>query len=227
MHVLLFDIDGTLINTGGAGGAALRDAFRDAFGIPLLQDVPYSGRTDRAISRDMFVLHAVSDSDSNWARLQHEYLARLTDCLQRCCGRVLPGIAVLLDHLSRRDDMALGLLTGNLRDGARLKLEHYGLAHHFAFGGFGDDHFDRNQVAESALAAAVAHLDGLGTPQNIWVIGDTPLDIRCARWINARSLAVATGSHRRDELAAHQPDELLDDLSDVERVLSLLGPARK
>jgi phosphoglycolate phosphatase-like HAD superfamily hydrolase len=129
-----------------------------------------------------------------------------------------------LAHFSRREDVAVGLLTGNLRQGARMKLVHYQLDHHFSFGGYGDEHLDRNQVAETALEAARRHLDSRCGAPNIWVIGDTPLDIRCARWIRARVLAVATGSHPREELADHRPDVLLDDLSDVEQVLSLVGP---
>lgn len=222
MHVLLFDIDGTLINTGGAGSAALRSAFRNLFGIPLPKDVAYSGRTDRAITRDMFAVHDVEDSDENWQRLRQQYLTSLAESLPRCQGCVLPGITALLERLAATDCVSVGLLTGNLQDGARLKLEHYGLFHHFAFGGYGDEHFDRNHVAESALAAALAHLGGRQAPRSVWVIGDTPLDIRCARWINARSLAVATGTHPRAELADHRPDVLLNDLSDWEQVLSLL-----
>jgi phosphoglycolate phosphatase-like HAD superfamily hydrolase len=223
MHVILFDIDGTLIDTGGAGGAALLDAFRRLFGIDQPGRVQFSGRTDRAIGRDLFALHGLEDSEANWARLRQEYLVRLAEWLPRRKGFVLPGIGHLLERLSRLEHVAVGLLTGNLRDGARLKLQHYGLYHHFAFGGYGDEHFDRNHVAESALAAAYAHRSGQFQNGNFWVVGDTPLDIRCARWIKARILAVATGTHPRHELAAHEPDLLFDDLADVERFMSLVS----
>ncbi|MGE3776579.1 MAG: HAD family hydrolase [Pirellulaceae bacterium] len=222
MLVLLFDIDGTLIHTGGAGGAALRQAFRTLFDIAEPRDVPYSGRTDRAISRDMFTLHQVEDSPANWERLRTGYLTALAESLAACRGCVLPGISLLLEKLATHPDVAVGLLTGNLQDGARLKLQHYGLARHFAFGGYGDEHFDRDDVAVSALAAAHQHLKGRREPRRVWVIGDTPLDIRCARRIQAHVLAVATGTHPRGELADHRPDALLNDLADVDGVLELL-----
>jgi phosphoglycolate phosphatase-like HAD superfamily hydrolase len=192
------------------------------FPVPRLQDVEYSGRTDRAIGLDMLDLHAVETSEQNWSRLREEYLGRLPTFLPRCKGRVLPGIEDLLHRLSRREDIRLGLLTGNLREGARLKLEFYRLMHHFRFGGYGDEHLDRNHVAEAALEAARQDSDGSFDPDRVWVIGDTPLDVRCARWIRARVLAVATGGHSRAELAGCQPDAIADNLVDTERIASWL-----
>jgi phosphoglycolate phosphatase-like HAD superfamily hydrolase len=222
MITLLFDIDGTLIHTGGAGGAALRSAFRDLFRVSRPHDVEYSGRTDRAIGQDMLALNNIDKSEQNWLRLRQEYLGQLPAFLPQCRGRVLPGVEELLNRLAQVDDLALGLLTGNLQEGARLKLEFYRLMHHFRFGGYGDEHLDRNHVAESALEAARRHSDGSFDPDRVWVIGDTPLDIRCARWIKARSLCVATGNHTRDELAGCRPDVLVDDLSDTERITGWL-----
>src|SRR5207302_7838486 len=132
----------------------------------------------------------------------------------RMKGRVLPGIADLLAHLRQRDQVAVGLLTGNVRAGAQVKLGHFGLFEHFSFGGFGDHHFDRDDVAREALAAVRAHVHPEVTPDRIWVIGDTPLDVRCARAIGANVLAVATGTHTLAELAAAAPDLVLKDLSD-------------
>lgn len=222
MTTLLFDIDGTLIHTGGAGGAALRSAFRDLFQVPRPVDVEYSGRTDRAIGSDMLDKNAIENSLQNWTRLRTEYLGQLPGFLPRCHGRILPGIEALLEQLSRHNGLSLGLLTGNLREGARLKLEFYRLMNHFRFGGYGDDHFDRNHVAESAVAAARDQANGSFDPNRVWVIGDTPLDVRCARWIGARVLAVATGAHSREELACHQPDRLVDDLTNTDQILSWL-----
>jgi phosphoglycolate phosphatase-like HAD superfamily hydrolase len=105
-------------------------------------------------------------------------------------------------------------LTGNLRAGARAKLEHYGLFHHFAFGGYGDDHFDRDDVAREAWAEVQQRFRGTVSAERVWVVGDTPLDVRCARAIGAKAVAVATGWHAHEELAATQPDLLLPDLSD-------------
>jgi phosphoglycolate phosphatase-like HAD superfamily hydrolase len=226
MHVCLFDIDGTLVSTGGAGKAAIETALCGEFDLPCIRGhVPYSGRTDRAIARDLFHLHDLDDSPANWQQLREGYLRRLPECLTRHAGRVLPGIADLLARLSGRCDVAVGLLTGNVRDGARLKLGHFDLFHHFAFGGFGDRHFDRDDVAREALAAVHSHCRGPARVEEIWVIGDTPLDVRCARSIGARVLAVATGSHPLEELEAARPDLLLRDLANPTPLLDRLGRA--
>jgi phosphoglycolate phosphatase len=221
MHVCLFDIDGTLIASGGAGKAALEAALASEFGITnLIDKVPLSGRTDRAILRDLFRLHIIDDTPANRARLLGSYLGHLPACLERCAGHVLPGISELLRHLRTRDDVAVGLLTGNVRAGARVKLGHFGLHDYFAFGGYGDDHHDRDDVAREALAEVRRRFNGAIAPERIWVIGDTPLDVQCARCIGARAVAVATGWHSRDELAAHRPDLLFTDLSDPAPLLA-------
>jgi phosphoglycolate phosphatase-like HAD superfamily hydrolase len=223
MHVCLFDIDGTLISSGGAGKAALEAALVEAFGIaPVTAKLELSGRTDRAICRDLFRHHALDDSAENLDRLMGAYLRHLPASLSRKGGRVLPGVEALLATLRERGDVHVGLLTGNVRSGARVKLGHFGLYDHFAFGGFGDDHYDRDDVAREALAAVHRHCNGAAKPERIWVIGDTPLDVRCARAIGARAVAVATGWHTHEELAEHGPDLLLSDLSDATELLGRL-----
>jgi phosphoglycolate phosphatase-like HAD superfamily hydrolase len=220
MHVCLFDIDGTLISTGGAGKAALEAAMLTEFGIAnCMERISLSGRTDRAIFRDLFLLHEIGESPAARQRLLNAYLARLPDCLARIQGRVLPGIAAFLNQLSDREDVAVGLLTGNIRAGARLKLGHYQLLHHFAFGGFGDHHHDRDAVAREALREIHERFDGTVAPECIWVIGDTPLDVQCARCIGARAVAVATGWHSLEELAASGPDVALANLADPSPIL--------
>src|SRR5215469_162437 len=219
MHICLFDIDGTLIASGGAGKAALEAALTEEFGITRIIDkLQLSGRTDRAIIRDLFRLHVIEDTPENHTRLRDAYLRHLPSHLH--VGRVLPGIAELLAHLTERDDVAIGLLTGNVRAGAKVKLGYFGLFDYFAFGGYGDHYLDRDDVAREALAEVRRELNGSVHPERIWVVGDTPLDIRCARAIGARAVAVATGWHRVEELAEHAPDLLLTDLSDAEPLLS-------
>src|SRR5437868_6348044 len=142
MHICLFDIDGTLLNSGGAGKAAIETALEEDFGVALRTQVTYSGRTDRAIGRDLLRFHDVEETPDNWRRLVTGYLARLPAFLTKHRGTVLPGMAALIGLLQQRDDVAIGLLTGNIRDGARAKLGHFGLYDHFAFGGFGDHHFE-------------------------------------------------------------------------------------
>jgi phosphoglycolate phosphatase-like HAD superfamily hydrolase len=222
MHICLFDIDGTLLSSGGAGKAAMEAALVTEFSIEdSLHGVPFSGRTDRAIVKDLFGHYGIEWSLSNWQRFLEGYLGHLPTCLASHNGQVLPGIASLLEDLSTRTDVALGLLTGNVRDGARLKLGHYALFHYFIFGGFGDQHFHRDDVAQEALIAVRSHFNGSVDPESIWVVGDTPFDIRCARSIGARAVAVATGLHPPEELAAEHPDLLLADFSNPATLLKL------
>ncbi|HMP01348.1 MAG TPA: haloacid dehalogenase-like hydrolase [Gemmatales bacterium] len=224
MTAILFDIDGTLLNTGGAGKLAMQNALRFAFGLDQIHDgVPFAGRTDRSIGRDLLRHHGLPAEEQALQRLQDAYLGELPRSLERKPGRILPGIAELLRRLAEQTDVALGLLTGNLRRGAEVKLSYFGIDHYFAFGGFGDVHDDRDDVARQALAEGARHLGRELTGSACWVIGDTPLDVRCARAIGAQVLAVATGGASRAELAACQPDLLLDDLADPEPLLQRLA----
>jgi phosphoglycolate phosphatase len=222
MHIVLFDIDGTLLNSGGAGKAAIETALAEDFGVALHTNVPYSGRTDRAIIRDLLSLHSVEATPENCKRLIAGYLTRLPDFLDRHGGVVLPGIAAILQALATRDNVAVGLLTGNMREGAKVKLGHYDLHEHFAFGGFGDEHFERDDVAREALAVIHKRFEGNATPDRIWVIGDTPLDVQCARAIGAKAVAVATGWHTVEQLEETAPDLLFADLSDHGLLLEVL-----
>ena len=220
MPILLFDIDGTLVRTGGAGKAAMESALRAAFGVREIRDtVPYSGRTDRAIARDLLALHDIDTTPANQTRLRDTYLARLPASLKRHGGKVCPGVDELLAELHPRADVVLGLLTGNVRAGANQKLGHYGLWDYFACGGFGDDHFERDDVARLAMAEVRAHLGRDFDRGEVWVIGDTPLDVQCARAVGAKAVAVATGWHPIEELEKHSPDHAFEDLSNLEELL--------
>jgi phosphoglycolate phosphatase-like HAD superfamily hydrolase len=233
MHICFLDIDGTLVLTGGAGQAAFARTLAEDFGIPEIDgQVAFAGRSDRAITMDLFRSHGVEPSDENWRRFSAGYLSRLEHSLATHQGYVLPGVGELLNALAARGDVALGLLTGNLREGARRKLNHYGLWHWFAFGGFGDEHLDRREIAASALAAARRHLNehsdakrkNGATPCNgqIVVIGDTPHDIDCGRSIKARCVAVPTGHTPADVLQKSRPDVLVETLEAIEPIVALL-----
>jgi phosphoglycolate phosphatase len=222
MIACLFDIDGTLLASGGAGKAALESAFTGEFGIDLRVQIPYAGRTDRAIMRDLFRQHDMPDTPENLQKLLSGYLRRLPDSLRKHDGRILPGIAGILRQLKETPHIAVGLLTGNVRAGAQTKLGHYGLFEHFGFGGFGDHHFERDDVAREAFAAVQACVGPHCTADRVWVIGDTPLDVQCARAIGARVAAVATGLHTCEQLAATNPDLLFADLSDPLPLLRLI-----
>ena len=216
MLTILFDIDGTLVRTGGAGKAAMEAALCEEFGLTLsAEEVPYSGRTDRAIGRDLLTAHRLEASAANQDRLVNGYLARLPGRLASLGGEVCPGVRELLAVFRGRPDVQLGLLTGNVRRGAELKLGHFGLWDAFPLGGgFGDAHEDRDDVARAAVRELAAAGD-------VWVVGDTPLDIRCARAVGAKVVAVATGWHALDEL--QDADVALLDLGDWSRLPAAWG----
>jgi phosphoglycolate phosphatase-like HAD superfamily hydrolase len=220
----LFDIDGTLIWSARAGKDAVLDSLADVFGATADPDeVEFAGRTDRAIIADLFRLYGIAWTPSNWQQFQQSYLRHLPRYLQQRSGQVLGGVHELLGQLRQSVDMHVGLLTGNVQAGAREKLQHFQLWDYFAFGGYGDDHFSRDDVAREALQNAHRYLRIEGDQSDVWVIGDTPNDVRCGRAIGARVLAVATGNYASSELAASRPDVLLEDLSATSRVTELLA----
>jgi phosphoglycolate phosphatase len=222
-RLLLFDIDGTLINSGGAGIRALKLASTKQFGIEEdLRGIEIAGRTDSGIVRQILAKHGSPLSDENVRMFLDKYVRYLTRELPLCNGRVLPGILELLARFQSRSDITQALLTGNIARGARLKLEHYGLWKFFAFGAYADDHRDRNELGAVACARAFEKTGRQFPPDRIDVIGDTGHDIACGKAIGARTIAVATGSWSREKLAECQPDFLFDDLSKVEDVIATL-----
>jgi phosphoglycolate phosphatase len=220
MPVLLFDIDGTLVRTGGAGKVAMELALRTAFGVAEVRDeVPYSGRTDRDIGRALLACHGLPDHLENQIKLTDEYLSHLPGILTGGTGEVCVAVTDVLDAVRAKPGVTLGLLTGNVVRGAKTKLGHYGLWEYFLhdgepLGGFGDRHYDRDDVAREALAAVVARR-GEVDPADVWVIGDTPLDVRCARAIGAKAVTVATGWHPHEELVACRPDAAFRTLAEA------------
>lgn len=233
MHIVLFDIDGTLIHANGAGHTAFYQTICDDFGLGELSgEVTFTGRSDRAIAMDLFHLHGIDESADNWRKFRDGLARRLEITLPAKQGHVLPGVVELLDRLTARGDVPLGLLTGNIALGAEKKLQYFGLDHYFAFGSFGDDHPERDDIARAAVEithghlTAVAAANGHAAPRpeelRFTVIGDTPHDVKCARAIGATAVAVATGGVDRETLARTEPDLLLDDLSDPRPVLELV-----
>lgn len=221
--ILLFDIDGTLLNTGGAGQRAMEMALGSAFGVEVRnEEIPAAGRTDYAITTDLFSRHRIADDPEARGRFTETYLEYLSVTLKSLSGRVLPGVEGLLNSLSTFTHVKMGLLTGNFEQGARLKLSHYSLDHHFLFGGYGDFHSDRDDVAKAAILAAIEHLQSDFSADQVWVIGDTPSDVKCGRAIGARVLAVSTGMFSADELAACAPDVLVENFSDLQDMLNRL-----
>ncbi len=187
--------------------------FQKPHGADHLQ---FAGRTDTSIVADFLAHHALDSSPANFQKFFDAYVFWLEHILHESNGVVLPGVLELIDDLRKLPEPpVIGLLTGNIRLGAEIKLRHYDLWRHFEMGAFGDDHSDRNQLAVIARERGMKLLGSDLGARDIVVIGDTPHDIRCAQAIDARCLAVATGASSRDELAAHKPGWLVNDLREI------------
>ena len=223
-RLLLFDIDGTLVNTGGAGVESLKATVRNRFRTEDdLRDIEVAGKTDRAIIHDILRKYRVDPTEENITSFAREYINGLPLSLSRAHGRVLPGIQQLLERLKPQSHIVLALLTGNLQQGAKLKLQHYGLWKFFEFGAFADDHHDRNELGAFAKKRAQLKHGHDFDAADIDVIGDTNHDIFCGNAFGARTIAVATGSWSRERLRACAPDFLFDDLADTDEVIKKLG----
>jgi phosphoglycolate phosphatase-like HAD superfamily hydrolase len=223
MKVVLFDVDGTLLWTDGAGRRAIHRALREVLGIEHpAAGFRFDGRTDPEIVR---LLAAASGRDHGpdvVAAVLGRYVALLEDELSRPGHKttVYPGVFELLDALERRDDCVAGLLTGNIVDGARLKLRSGGLdMARFRVGAFGSDHADRAELPAIAQRRVREELGLLAAGADVVIVGDTPADVACGRGIGARAIGVATGSYSVPELLAVGAYTAFADLSDTDAVL--------
>lgn len=225
--LFLFDVDNTLLFSGGAGGWAMNLAFRELYGVENgFQGVEFAGRTDRAILIDGLALHRLpaADFDAEVEKFEETYLRHLrTTLVDAAGGRVLPGVHELLTALESTPGTRLGLATGNFRRGAFMKLEYYQLHHFFPEGGFGGDSEDRSEV----VAAAIRRFNSSEPlpPEHVCVVGDTPIDVEAARVNGARAVGVATGRTSTEELSAAGADLVFADFADWKSVLgALLSP---
>jgi phosphoglycolate phosphatase-like HAD superfamily hydrolase len=227
MKLVLFDIDGTILLTDGAGKRAIHRALREVFGSTGPDDHAFGGKTDPQIVRELMRIDGHEDPhiDDRMPLLLRKYVAYLGEELEASAPNVemMPGIHALLDALERRDDAIVGLLTGNLVEGAKAKLASVGIEFgRFRVGAFGSDHELRGELPAVAQRRAREEL-GVEIPgPNVVVIGDTPADIHCGRSIGARAIAVATGTYSVDDLRAHDPAAVFEDLSDTAAVLSAI-----
>ncbi len=223
-RIILFDIDMTLLYSGGAGSLSMRRAFHQLYGIEDgFKRVEFSGRTDWSILRQALAHHDLLDGDEAFARelarFQETYYSILEPTLREIeGGRTLPGVPELLAAVSQRTDARRGLATGNFRRAAHMKLRHFGLDSYLSEGGFGDDAEDRARV----VGIAIERVANGAQPDVVWVIGDTALDIEAAHANDALALAVATGPLSVEELRAAGADEAMQDLSDTEAVLRIV-----
>lgn len=214
IKLVLFDIDGTLIRTGGAGVKAFARAFETEFGLADgTERLKFAGRTDVSLVREFFSHHDVTPDATHFERFFETYLSHLTKIILECKGEVCPGVHQFLNELRMAAaPPLLGLLTGNIRRGAEVKLRHYNLWKNFSFGGFADDSEERDGIAAIAKERGEELLKTKLRGEEVLVIGDTPLDIRCGRSIGAKVFAVATGGSRLEELREHNPDWAVEDL---------------
>jgi phosphoglycolate phosphatase-like HAD superfamily hydrolase len=222
--LLLWDIDGTLVDTARAGERALlrlaRDLYQRDFGEQL--PVALAGRTDTSIMGDLLRHLEVEATAETTLGFQKSYLALLEQTLPTGKARLHPGIQEALEAIHAHPEIHQALLTGNLREGARLKLSHLDIWKYFEFGAFADDSSDRNELGPFALRRAKESLGLDFPPVRVFVIGDTPHDIACGQAIGARTIAVATGAFSVAELSSHHPTHVFPDLSDTKGLLGIV-----
>ncbi len=220
--IFLFDIDMTLIRTNGSGSRAMDRTFHALYGIPNgFHGMEFAGRTDGAILRDCYTRHSLHDRDLllEFELFRLRYFEELERDLRTVGGvEILPGVLPLLDLLGHRDDLRLGLGTGNSRTAAELKLRNVALWDRFQDGGFAEDSEDRAEVIATGIRRLRTASDPIGT--RVWIIGDSPHDVSAGKANGALVVGVATGHSSAAELAAAGADVAMDDLSDVAAFVS-------
>jgi phosphoglycolate phosphatase-like HAD superfamily hydrolase len=229
-QLFLFDVDGTLVRLDGAGRRALEAAFRDLFAVPepraAMNRIRFDGSTDRAILNE--AVRRMDVDPEEFARRLPEFEACYLQHLEGLVagqgeGSVLPSVLSLLETLEAHG-ATLGLLTGNTEAGARTKLAQFDLNRFFPAGAFGSDHRDRVVLAGMARRRLEQHAGRRFRPRDVFVVGDSVMDVRCGRTHGFRTVAVATGWTSRELLAAERPDHLLEDLGGLLPVLEGTAP---
>ena len=227
MRLVLFDIDGTLLNSGGMGRASMQRALAEVFGSPGNSKYRYDGKTDKQIVRDTMRLEGHTDEhiDLQMETLIELYLAGLQTGVEsgNFDVRPLDGVVEILDALEARKDIVLGLLTGNVESGARVKLKAAGIdPDRFRVNAFGSDHEHRPQLPAIAQRRASENLGLEIVGERVIVIGDTPADIECGRELGAKAIAVASGHYTVEQLEAHDPYAVFPSLRDTAKLLETI-----
>jgi len=217
IRLVLFDIDGTLVHTGGAGIKAFAKVFQTFFNAhDGFEKLKFAGRTDISLVREFFVYHKIAETPENFERFFEPYVFWLDYILNHSKTEACPGVwEFIADLKALPHPPMMGLLTGNIQLGAEIKLRHFNLWKEFVMGAFADDNENRDLIAAAARARGRRLLGKNLRDEEILVIGDTPFDIRCGRAIHARVLAVATGGATLEELQRHQPDWAVKDLREI------------
>jgi phosphoglycolate phosphatase len=226
-RLVLFDVDGTLLDTGGAGGRAVRRAMEEVYGTAgPVDDYSFAGKTDTRIARDLLSAAGVPTDtiDARADALWERYVAYLEEELGDGATRALPGIPRLLDQVEAAVERAvLGLLTGNIPGGARAKLSAAQIEFdRFRVGAYGSDHADRARLPAVAVHRAFRSTGRRFERKEIVIVGDTPADISCGESLGVKTVAVATGSYTRAQLAEHRPDHLFDSFEEVDAALEAI-----
>ncbi|MBL0937464.1 MAG: haloacid dehalogenase-like hydrolase [Gemmatimonadaceae bacterium] len=227
MKLVLFDIDGTLLRTDGAGRRAMEHALKTVFGVGGDPNYRYDGKTDRQITREQMRGAGIADADID-ARMDDVFAAYLAQLAQELDGRPgqaerLSGIPSLLERLRNHEQVTLGLLTGNIEQGARRKLAAVDIAwEQFVVNAFGSDHEHRPELPSVAQRRATAHLGRPIDGAQMVIIGDTPADIHCGRSLGVRAIGVATGRYSIDDLAEHAPAAVFATLDDTDAVVEAI-----
>lgn len=229
MSLVLFDIDGTLLLTGGAGIRAMTRAFAEVFGVTdAFAGISAAGRTDTYLVSQAFLRAGIEDRADQHAAFMSAYVPLLATEIDRPgAGRrgLMPGVEATLAAMAAEPTLHLALLTGNYEAAAQIKLRHFGIARYFEWGIFGEESADRNDLGRLAWPRAEQRGISRAVYERGVVIGDTPFDVECARAGALRCLAVATGTHSTAELEAAGADIVLTDLTDTRRVLDALRAA--
>jgi phosphoglycolate phosphatase-like HAD superfamily hydrolase len=224
MQYILFDIDGTLIDSGGAGMLSLNLAFKEFFSVDdAFRAIRMAGKTDLQIVNEALRMHNIDSSNGNVPGFFASYVRHLEITIHDRKGHIKPGIRQALELLHVRDDIVLGLLTGNIETGAMIKLEAFGLAEFFEAGAFGENDPDRNKLLPIAVEK-LREKKGIEIDYSqCIVIGDTPRDVECSKPYGAYAIAVATGPYSYDELSGTAADAVFHDLSDTDNFLHILN----
>ncbi|MDZ7374485.1 MAG: haloacid dehalogenase-like hydrolase [candidate division KSB1 bacterium] len=225
MRTILFDIDGTLLFSGGAGRRAMTLAFRDVYGLEDgFAGISMSGKTDAQILREALLRAGLPLEERSAALFRQRYFEHLRSTMndQAPGKRLVPGVNQLLEALRVRGGVLLGLLTGNWRESAYIKLRRFGIDHFFPFGAFADDSEDRNAL----LPVAIRRAESLARRQleaaDVWIVGDTPRDVECGSVHGVKVLGVASGEYGPEVLAAAGATAVVRDFRDVQAVLGIL-----